>query len=141
MKPTTLLAAVVALCTLLTRELAFAQGSAFTYQGRLNDGSSPANGSYDLRFILRDAGVGGNQQGPILTNSATVVSNGLFTVTLDFGNQFPGLGRFLETAARTNGGGTFLTLSPEVELPEASPASPVTDSGSSSIRCTETGHL
>src|SRR5436190_24156667 len=25
-----------------------AQGSAFTYQGRLNDGASPANGLYDL---------------------------------------------------------------------------------------------
>jgi hypothetical protein len=28
-----------------------AQGTAFTYQGRLNDGASPANGSYDLRSI------------------------------------------------------------------------------------------
>src|SRR5947209_5745051 len=25
-----------------------AQGTAFTYQGRLNDGAAPANGSYDL---------------------------------------------------------------------------------------------
>src|SRR5438093_7038473 len=28
----------------------FAQGTAFTYQGRLNDGANPASGSYDLRF-------------------------------------------------------------------------------------------
>ena len=34
---------------------ALAQGTAFTYQGRLNDGGNPANGSYDLRFALYDA--------------------------------------------------------------------------------------
>ena len=35
-----------------------AQGTAFTYQGRLNDNGSPANGIYDLRFTTpRGAGV------------------------------------------------------------------------------------
>jgi len=91
---------------------ALGQGTAFTYQGRLNDGSGPANGNYDLRFILYDNSVGGNQQGPILTNSATAVSNGLFTVTLDFGSLFPGAARWLDIGVRTNGGGTFTTLSP-----------------------------
>ena len=91
---------------------ALAQGTAFTYQGRLNDGAAPANGSYDLRFVLYDSSVGGSQQGPILTNAPTAVSNGLFTVALDFGNVFPGTNRWLEIAARTNGGGTFTTLSP-----------------------------
>lgn len=27
----------------------FAQGTAFTYQGQLNDGANPASGIYDLR--------------------------------------------------------------------------------------------
>ncbi len=31
---------------------AAAQGNAFSFQGRLNDGSNPANGSYDLQFRL-----------------------------------------------------------------------------------------
>ena len=31
-----------------------ATGTAFTYQGRLADGGQPANGSYDLRFILEE---------------------------------------------------------------------------------------
>ena len=31
---------------------AAAQGTAFTYQGRLNDGGNPANGFYDLTFQL-----------------------------------------------------------------------------------------
>jgi hypothetical protein len=29
-----------------------AQTSAFTYQGRLTDGGTPANGNYDLQFTL-----------------------------------------------------------------------------------------
>jgi len=91
---------------------AFAQGTAFTYQGRLNDSASPANGSYDLRFAIYDALVSGSQQGVVLTNSATVVSNGLFTVTLDFGNQFPGANRWLEIGVRSNGVGSFTIVSP-----------------------------
>jgi hypothetical protein len=92
------------------------QGTAFTYQGRLNDGANPANGSYDLRFIIYDNSAGGSQQGPILTNAAAAASNGLFTVTLDFGNQFPGAARWLEISVRTNGGGGFSTLSPRQSL-------------------------
>lgn len=90
----------------------FSQGTAFTYQGRLTDGSSAANGTYDLRFILYDSSAGGSQQGPILTESGTSVSNGLFTVTLDFGNEFPGAGRWMEIAVRTNGAVSFTTISP-----------------------------
>src|ERR1022692_980858 len=96
-----------------------AQGTAFTYQGRLNDGATPASGTYDLRFIVYDNSAGGSQQGPLLTNSATAVSNGLFTATLDFGNQFPGANRWLEIGVRTNGGGSFFTLSPRQALTPA----------------------
>src|SRR5262245_6875797 len=93
--------------------------TAFTYQGRLNDGGASANGSYDLLFIVYDNSVAGNQQGPTLTNAATVVSNGLFTVTLDFGNQFPGTARWLEIGVRTNGAGSFFTLNPRQALTPA----------------------
>ena len=102
----------LAFCSSLPR--ASAQGTAFTYQGRLTDGGNPANGSYDLRFGLFD--VTNDPVGGLLTNSATAVSNGLFTVTLDFGNQFPGGARLLEIAARTNGGGAFITLTPRQPL-------------------------
>jgi len=92
---------------------AFAQGSAFTYQGRLNLNGAPANGSYDLSFtVFPSGGVGSAVAGP-LTNNATTVSNGLFTVTLDFGvGIFNGQNRWLEIAARTNGSGGFTPLSP-----------------------------
>lgn len=96
-----------------------AQGTAFTYQGQLTAGANLANGSYDLTFALYDAASAGYQQGNLLTNSATVVSNGLFTVTLDFGNQFPGAARWLEIGVRTNGGGAFTTLNPRQLLTPA----------------------
>ncbi len=89
-----------------------AQGTAFTYQGRLNDGANPANGNYDLRFTLFDALTVGNQVGSLLTNSPVSVSNGLFTVTLDFGANFPGADRWLEIGLRTNASGTFTILLP-----------------------------
>ena len=36
------------------------QGTAFTYQGRLNDGGPPAKGTYDFAFTLFGACSGGN---------------------------------------------------------------------------------
>jgi hypothetical protein len=89
-----------------------AQETAFTYQGRLNDGGNPANGSYDFQFVLYDSSTNGNPQGPVLSKAATAVSNGLFTVSLDFGNQFPGANRWLEVSVCTNASGNFITLSP-----------------------------
>ncbi len=45
-----------------------------------------------------------------------MVTNGLFTVLLDFGNQFPGTNRWLEIDVRTNGTGAFTTLSPRQSI-------------------------
>ncbi|HEX5399893.1 MAG TPA: hypothetical protein VFY06_12690 [Verrucomicrobiae bacterium] len=64
-----------------------AQTTAFTYQGRLLTTNGPANGSYDLQFTLFDAQANGNPLGTPWTNSAVAISNGLFTVTVDFGNR------------------------------------------------------
>lgn len=92
---------------------AFGQGTAFTYQGRLTDASGLAKGTYDLRFSAWDAASGPAQVGGSVTNAATAVSNGLFTVTLDFGaGVFTGAQRWLEIGVRTNGGGSFSTLTP-----------------------------
>jgi len=71
----------------------FAQGTAFTYQGRLNDNGAAANANYDLRFTIYDAITNGAAQSAPLTSAPTAVSNGLFSVTLDFGSGvFPGAG-------------------------------------------------
>src|SRR5262245_48481365 len=88
----------VVLASLVLAGSAFAQGTAFTYQGRLDYAGNPAQGSYDLNFVLHDAASGGSPIGPVLSRPATLVSNGLFTVPLDFGNQFPGADRWLEIA-------------------------------------------
>ena len=97
-------------------------GTAFTYQGRLTDGGNPANGSYDLTFTLYSAPVLPPTivAGP-LTNSATGVTNGLFTVTLDFGaDVFNGNARWLGIGVRTNGSeGDFILLSPRQLLTPA----------------------
>ena len=39
------------------------QTTSFTYQGKLTDGGTPANGSYDLQFALWDSAAGGGQIG------------------------------------------------------------------------------
>ena len=96
----------------LTWFSAFSQGTAFTYQGRLIDSSGPANGNYDLRFILYTADAGGSQMGPIVTYTNQNISDGLFTAELNFGDVFDGTDRWLEIAVRTSGSGTFTTLSP-----------------------------
>jgi len=92
---------------------AIAQGTAFTYQGRLNNGGAPASGVFDLTFTLYNVNSNGVAFGGPLTNSATAVSNGLFTATIDFGpGLFTGGNYWLEIGVRTNGGGAFTTLSP-----------------------------
>ncbi|HXG49249.1 MAG TPA: hypothetical protein VNO52_16620, partial [Methylomirabilota bacterium] len=105
------LAGLCALLISLTRSPA--QGTAFTYQGRLESGGSPANGIFDLQFAVFDSSSGGALVARPLTNSATAVSNGLFTTTLDFGaGVFTGLPRWLGIAVRTNGAAAFDTLNP-----------------------------
>ena len=110
------LVAGVIITLALSPATVLAQGTAFTYQGRLNDGASAANGAYDLRFTIYDAPTLGTQQGPVLTDTATVVSNGLFTVMLDFGSQFTGANRWLELAVRSNGTTVFSPLAPRQQL-------------------------
>jgi hypothetical protein len=91
---------------------AHAQGTAFTYQGRLNDGTNPASGVYDFSFALFNASTGGSQVGGTVTNLAVGVTNGLFTTTLDFGGVFTGNPAWLAISVRTNGMGGFTSLNP-----------------------------
>lgn len=100
-------------------DTAGAQGTDFTYQGRLLDAGLPANGAYDLTFGLFDDAAAGNQVGTAISETAVGVTNGLFTVVLDYGGNFPGAGRWLEISARTNGGADFTTLSPRQKLTSA----------------------
>ncbi len=99
--------------------IATAQTTQFTYQGRLLDGSLPANAAYDLEFALFDAGSGGTQLGTTQTVLGVPVRDGVFTVQLDFGAEFPGAGRFLEIAVRASGGGSYTPLTPRQPISSA----------------------
>lgn len=95
-------------------------GTAFTYQGRLSDGAAPANGTYDLQFILYDAPAGGSQHGSIVTLNGVSVSDGYFTVELDFGSQFDGTAYWLDISVREgDSGDAFSSLSPRQKLTPA----------------------
>lgn len=89
-----------------------AQNTSFTYQGRLIESGGPANGIYDVRFILY-TNLAGRIPTGVLTNGAVAVSNGLFTTSLDFGNVFDGTSYWLELGVRLNSlGGDFTVLAP-----------------------------
>ena len=98
---------------------AFAQGTAFTYQGRLNDGSGPAAGTYDFTFALYNASGGPSQVGPTVTNTGVATTNGLFTVNMDFGSVFNGTIYWLQIGVRTNGAASFTSLTQRQQLTPA----------------------
>ena len=62
-------------------------GTAFTYQGRLYDANSPAEGLYDFEFEVYDDDDAGNQQGATINQDEVDVIDGYFTVQLDFGSD------------------------------------------------------
>ena len=95
-----------------------AQGTAFTYQGKLtNTNGAGVTGLYDLQFKLHPAATGTNQTGNTVSCPATPVTNGLFTVQVDFGiGAFTGQPLWLEVDVRTNGSGAYAALSPTQPL-------------------------
>ncbi len=88
-----------------------AVGNGFTYQGQLTQGGSPAVGSFDLTFTLFDQSSGGSAVAAILSRAAQTVTDGRFTVELDFGpSAFTGNARWLEITVAPSGGiATILT--------------------------------
>lgn len=108
---------------LLATTAAHAQGTAFTYQGKLTDAGNPANNTYDLQFKLFDTPTVGTgvQQGPTISTPGVQVTAGIFTVTLDSDvNVFTGPPRFLEIGVRPAG-----SPNPHTVL---SPRQPITSS-------------
>jgi hypothetical protein len=99
----------------------WAQSTAFTYQGLLEADGVPANGTFDLVFSLFNTNSGGSQVGGALTNAATAVSNGVFTVVLNFGNGiFTGPDYWLQIGVRASGNtGAFTMLAPLQEITAA----------------------
>lgn len=88
----------------------------FTYQGRLTDNAAAANGDYDLRFQIFNAAANGTAQSATLDIEDVRVTNGVFTVSLDFGLNpaFLNAGNsFLEIGVRAGiSTDAFTTLAP-----------------------------
>lgn len=122
-------AIVLALLTLFSLpQGAAAIGTAFTYQGQLQQSGSPSTGPCDFRFMLFDAvgsgapPTGGNQIGSTAAADAVQVADGLFTLRLDFGAAAFNTGndRWLQIAVRCPaGGGSYQTLAPRQPLTPA----------------------
>ena len=116
MKRESLKFTVFILFVVFAASLARAQSATeFTYQGKLNDTGTPT-ANYDLEFRLYDGTptLLGTLQRPNIP-----VSNGVFVVKLDFGNQFTGAPRYLEISVRNAGSGSYTTLSPRQQITSA----------------------
>lgn len=97
-----------------------AQSSSFNYQGRLNDAGSAASGTFQFQFKLYDAGAGGSQVGSTLNDVPVSVSNGVFSVSLDFGVMaFSGGDRFLEVSVRKTANDPYTPLTPRQKINSA----------------------
>ena len=111
---------IAALCLFLISLPLCAQNTAFTYQGRLTDGTNFATGTYNFTFSLFNAVSGGTMVAGPITNSATSVLAGLFTVQLNFGsNVFNGKNYWLQIGVVPNNGShdfSYTTLSPRQPL-------------------------
>ena len=81
-------------------------GSAFTYDGHLKQqGGGPPNAPADFEFSLWDAEAGGNQVAQTQAFNNVPVTDGHFSVQLDFGvDAFDGQNRWLEIAVRRPAG-------------------------------------
>jgi hypothetical protein len=110
-------------------------GTEFIYQGHLKDSRSPINGNFNMIFKLFDAAAAGNQIGPTLTfdglagnPAAVAVTNGSFSVPLDFGGSaYGGEKRWLEVLVN----GSMLSSRQELTpAPFAQHAVTATTSGS-----------
>lgn len=91
-----------------------AQTTVFTYNGKLPDDYNQPTGQFDFQFNLYAEATGSNSplnSTPIVLEDVQV-TNGEFTVLLDFGNLFDGSNRYLEIGERAgNSTGDFTVLS------------------------------
>jgi hypothetical protein len=103
--------------TASARPLEAPLGTGFTYQGKLTDGGTPANGLYDFELKLYDALSGGSPVGGTVTLGDVTVTAGLFTVQLDFGNVFDGMALYLDIGVRPGASvGAYTALAPRQAL-------------------------
>jgi hypothetical protein len=109
-----LILSLVAVCS--------AQTSSFTYQGKLADAGVAADGVYDITFKLYDASANGTQVGTDVVRDNVLVTDGIFSVDLDFGATAfaDGGSRYLQIEVRPGASsGAFTPLVPRQPITSA----------------------
>lgn len=91
-------------------------GTAFTYQGSLKQSGAPVDGSFDFEFALYGQAQGGTPLAAPVALAGVAVDDGVFTVTLDFGDRYIGQPRWLEIQVRRAGTPGFTLLAPRQAL-------------------------
>jgi hypothetical protein len=95
------------LCNLLlataTAALADPVSTGFTFQGYLEKDALPYTGFADFQLALHDAQSDGAQVGTTQTYTGIFVTQGLFTIGVDFGAVFDGSERWLSVAVQGAG--------------------------------------
>jgi hypothetical protein len=95
-----------------------ALGTGFTYQGQLKKNGTAVTSSCNFQFGLWDALSSGTQLGTTQTVPSVSVANGLFTTTLNSGNEFGANAftgaeaRWLAIAVQCTGDGSYTALTP-----------------------------
>jgi hypothetical protein len=87
----------------------------FTHQGQLKRNGVLFNGTCDMRFTLWDAATAGVQQASYTAPVPVNVSDGVFAVEVDFGAQFKGEARWIQTETKCADDVSFQNL-PRVAL-------------------------
>lgn len=134
------------LVIVLSGGFALAQTSAFTFQGKLNDGGTAASGTYDFIFKLFPTVSGGSQIGADVPRDDVQVTNGVFSVNLDFGAAAfaAGTANYLEIQMRPGAStGTYTLLAPRQQITSTpySVKSLIADAASVSVNTSQLGGI
>src|SRR6185436_15820854 len=95
--------------------------ASFSYQGQLSKNSILVNGTCNLQFSLYSAEMGGSPFNAVpLTRANVAVSNGVFTVLLDFeAGAFDGTARWLAISVQGSGDPGYTPLAPRQAIAAA----------------------
>lgn len=125
---------VLALMTATTLVCAQPLTDSFTYQGSLNEAGVPANGLYDIGFLVYDDPIAGNiVPGGSAAADNVIVTDGLFEAFVDFGISGVIFNtdqtRWLQIFVKRSTDEVFTTISPRQRMTPAPVANYAVDSG------------
>jgi hypothetical protein len=112
----------------------FVQAEPFVFQGQLNEAGSPASGVYDLAFDIYNVETGGAAIAGTVVVDDLEVTNGNFTVELDFGDVFDGSSRWITINVRDGADtGPYTLLDPRAKVGSSPQASFASTAGSAAV--------